>query len=91
MSDPVTHRPNSVKLTLFGREYCGLCQEMRQALNTLAPELGLQIAWFDIDDDDEIEAKYNDMVPVLVGEADEVICFYHLNRRALDAYLGRIR
>ena len=91
MSDAGTARPDGVALTLYGREYCSLCQEMRQALAALAPDLGLRITWFDIDDDDEMEIKYNEMVPVLVGEAEEVICFYHLNRRALDAYLGRIR
>lgn len=76
-------------LTLFGREYCSLCQQMREELRLLAPELNLDIVWFDIDDDDVVEAKYNEMVPVLAGQADEVICFYHLDRNKLDAYLVR--
>jgi thiol-disulfide isomerase/thioredoxin len=80
-----------VRLTLYGREYCSLCQTMREALARLASELGLDVVWFDIDDDDEIEARYTEMVPVLVGAQDEVICFYHLDRRKLDAYLARIR
>jgi hypothetical protein len=83
--------PDTVLLTLYGREYCDLCQQMRTELRLLAPDLGLDIVWFDIDDDDATEAKYNDMVPVLTGLNDEVICFYHLDRRKLDAYLGRIR
>ncbi|QNM95580.1 glutaredoxin family protein [Chitinimonas koreensis] len=78
-------------VTLYGREYCGLCQQMREELRLLAPELGLDVAWFDIDDDDAVEEKYTAMVPVLAGQDDEVICFYHLDRRKLDAYLGRIR
>lgn len=80
-----------VLLTLYGREYCSLCQQMRDALAMLAPQYGFVVTWMDIDDDDELEHKYTTMVPVLVGEADEVICFYHLNQRALDAYLSRIR
>ncbi|MGQ5521875.1 glutaredoxin family protein [Chitinimonas sp. PSY-7] len=76
-------------LTLFGREYCGLCQQMREELSLLAPDLNLDVIWFDIDDDDVAEAKYNDMVPVLTGLADEVICFYHLDRNKLEAYLAR--
>jgi len=78
-------------LTLYGREYCSLCQQMREELRLLAPDLQLDVIWFDIDDDDAAEAKYNDMVPVLAGNGDEVICFYHLDRYKLDAYLGRLR
>lgn len=81
----------AVRLTLYGREYCSLCQQMRAELNSLAPERGLAVMWVDIDDDDALESRYNTLVPVLVGEAEEMICFYHLNRAALDAYLGKIR
>ncbi|MBV8464498.1 MAG: glutaredoxin family protein [Burkholderiales bacterium] len=81
----------AIPLVLYGREYCGLCRQMQEELRLLAPDIGIEVSWFDIDDDDATEAKYSDMVPVLVGEADEVICFYHLNRRALDAYLRRFR
>jgi hypothetical protein len=80
-----------IPLTLYGREYCGLCQEMLAQLQAASPELGVVVSWFDIDDDDDIEAKYTTMVPVLVGEGEEVICFYHLNRPLLDAYLRRFR
>jgi thiol-disulfide isomerase/thioredoxin len=80
-----------IRLTLYGREYCSLCQTMRAQLTQLAPELGFDLVWFDIDDDDEVEARYSEMVPVLTGAQDEVICFYHLDRRKLDAYLARIR
>ncbi len=76
-------------LTLFGREYCGLCQQMREELHLLAPDLNLDVIWFDIDDDDAVEAKYNEMVPVLTGQRDEVICFYHLDRHKLEDYLAR--
>ena len=81
----------TVRLTLYGREYCSLCQDMRAALDALAPRLNLAVDWFDIDDDDALESRYNEMVPVLTGEHSEVICFYHLNTRALDAYLARFR
>jgi hypothetical protein len=83
--------PPPAALTLFGREYCDLCQAMRKELQSLADELQLAVSWVDIDDDDEIEARYNEMVPVLTGIGEEIICFYHLDRRKLDAYLGRIR
>jgi len=76
-------------LTLYGREYCDLCQQMRRELSAL--DRALTITWVDIDDDDEIEAKYDTLVPVLVGVDEEIICFYHLDPLALDAYLSKIR
>lgn len=78
-------------LMLYGREYCDLCRIMRHQLQAITDEKDLQIGWFDIDDDAEVEAKYDTMVPVLVGKAGEVICFYHLDYSALDAYLRRIQ
>lgn len=78
-----------VALTLYGREYCDLCLQMRKALSAL--DRALSITWVDIDDDDGVEAKYDTLVPVLVGADEEIICFYHLDMRALDAYLGKIR
>ena len=78
-------------LRLYGREYCDLCQQMRQQLLALAPQKGFALAWFDIDDDDDLEARYTTLVPVLAGQDEEIICFYHLDARKLDAYLSRIR
>jgi hypothetical protein len=64
---------------------------MREALAPLSARYGFIVEWVDIDDDDALEAKYGDLVPALVGKADELICFYHLNLAALDAYLQKIR
>lgn len=78
-------------LRLFGREYCSLCTEMRTQLASLEADLGVSVEWVDIDDDDELEDRYSTMVPVLVGEGDEVICFYHLSLLKLNAYLDKKR
>lgn len=75
----------------MGREYCSLCQTMRQALMPLSVQHGFTVQWVDIDDDDVLEAQYGALVPALIGQADELICFYHLNPFALDAYLQKIR
>lgn len=79
------------RLTLYGREYCSLCQDMLAQLRTLTDSLQFELNWVDIDDEDALEDKYGQLVPALVGEREEIICFYHLNRRQLDAYLGKIR
>lgn len=78
-------------LRLMGREYCSLCEEMHRLLIPLAVQKGFSLQWVDIDDDDVLEEKYHTLVPALVGEKDELICFYHLNLSALDAYLCKMR
>lgn len=80
-----------IELRLMGREYCTLCRDMREALQPLAAEKAFLVHWVDIDDDDALEDKYGALVPALVGEGEELICFYHLNMPALDAYLAKMR
>lgn len=71
-------------LKLYGREYCSLCRVMREAL----VGQGLPAEWIDIDDHPDLEARYGELVPVLTGGKGEMICHYHLDQRALDAYLA---
>lgn len=81
----------TINLRLYGREYCSLCTEMRAQLAALEAGLGFSVQWVDIDDEDELEDQYSTMVPVLVGDKDEVICFYHLSEFKLNAYLAKKR
>ncbi|SMC25289.1 Glutaredoxin-like domain [Andreprevotia lacus DSM 23236] len=78
-------------LTLYGREYCSLCTVMREQLAQLAPLRGFIINWIDIDDDDDLEDRYGELVPVLETEQGEEICHYHLDVAALDERLAKIR
>jgi thioredoxin reductase (NADPH) len=64
---------------------------MQEALVPLSVQYGLRVKWVDIDDDELLEEKYGALIPALIGEAGELICFYHLNLAALDAYLQKIR
>ena len=73
-------------LKLYGREYCGLCTSMRDQLAVL----GLAVIWIDVDDDPEMEARYGDLVPVLVTSTGVEICHYHLDQTALGAYLAEL-
>jgi len=81
-----------VRLTLYGRSYCHLCEDMRLELERLAPELGIELAldWIDVDGSDALEARYGERVPVLVYGQTEV-CHYFLDRAALLALLARLR
>lgn len=71
-------------LKLYGREYCSLCTDMRDQLVAQ----GLSFVWVDVDEDDDLEERYGDLVPVLVSPQGIKICHYHLDQRALGAYLA---
>jgi thiol-disulfide isomerase/thioredoxin len=73
-------------LTLYGRAWCHLCDEMRAALGPLATEFGVQLEVVDIDADPVLEARYNERVPVLVCEGVE-LCHYHLDEGRVRAAL----
>ena len=57
---------------------------MREAL----AQQGVSALWVDIEDAADLEALYGEWVPVLVAEAGRVLCYYHLDQTALDAYLA---
>ena len=73
-------------LTLMFREYCSLCHQMRATLQPYQAEYGFELQVFDVDEDPELEARYNELVPVLLHESGE-ICHWHLDEAKLLAVL----
>jgi len=79
-----------VELTLMSRDYCHLCHDMELALAPLAKEFGASVAVFDVDADPALEAKYDELVPVLLhGETE--LCHYFLDEAKIREYLAEIR
>ena len=74
-------------LTLYGRAWCHLCDDMRAALEPLLAEFGAQVVVIDIDADPLLEASYNELVPVLVCDGVE-LCHYHLDVARVRAALA---
>lgn len=58
------------------------------ALEELQARLSFRFDTVDIDGDEDLRSRYNELVPVLVGEGQE-ICRYHLDRAALARFLGK--
>jgi glutaredoxin len=77
----------SAPLTLYGRAWCHLCEDMRAALEPLLVEFGAQVELVDIDADPQLEARYNELVPVLVCDGLE-LCHYHLDVAGVRAALA---
>nr|WP_258239161.1 glutaredoxin family protein [Chromobacterium subtsugae] len=76
-------------MTLYFREYCSLCHQMLAELAPWRQRYGFELEVLDVDADPALEARFNELVPVLMdGEAE--ICHWHLDAARLAAHLGEI-
>jgi hypothetical protein len=76
-----------LRLTLYGRQWCHLCEDMRAALEPFLRGTGIGVEVIDIDTDPLLEQRFDERVPVLMhGELE--ICHYHLDLAALQAALA---
>ncbi|CAB3653053.1 hypothetical protein LMG24076_01059 [Trinickia soli] len=66
-------------LTLYSRAWCHLCEEMRVELEPLARAFGATVEVVDVDADPLLVERYDELVPVLVCNGEE------LSRYRLDA------
>ena len=76
------------RLTLYGRTYCHLCDDMAAALEKLQPSLAFSFKVEDVDADPGLEALYGELVPVLVDPQGAEICHYFLDIAALRSRLA---
>ena len=81
-------------MRLYSREYCHLCHDMLTALEALRDEaevLNFSITVIDVDADPVLEARYDELVPVLVGMDDQELCHYFLDTAKVREYLNAFR
>ena len=76
------------RLTLYGRSYCHLCDDMVAALEALQDSLAFSLHVADVDEDPILEATYGELVPVLVDAQGREICHYFLDIAALRSRLA---
>ncbi len=79
-----------LRLTLYGRSYCHLCDDMLDALAPICSEFGVAIDVIDIDGDPVLEQRFDLLVPVLMHAGTE-LCHYHLDVGKVRAYLLNFR
>ena len=77
-------------LTLVSRRYCHLCTQMEASLRSLVGTRPVEIHVLDVDADPELEALYDEKVPVLLHGRTEV-CHYHLDLTKVRDLLRKIR
>jgi hypothetical protein len=78
-----------VLLTVYGRTYCHLCDDMIAGLRELQARFAFDLDVVDVNSDPALEARYGELVPVLVGDGGE-LCHYHLDVAKVNDYLGKI-
>ena len=86
----MTSGPDGPRLTLYGRAWCHLCDDMLAALAPLAAEFGAHVEVIDIDTDPALEARYDVLVPVLVHDGVE-LCHYRLDTARVRTALAATR
>jgi hypothetical protein len=82
-------------LILYSRSYCHLCDDMREALDSLSGPLDFSLQVIDIDKVPGLLALYDEKVPVLVALENEekgngnaqILCHYFLDHEKLIDYL----
>ena len=80
----------TLRLTLYSRGYCHLCHEMADAVAVIRAEVPFELDVLDVDADPVLEARFNELVPVLMhGELE--LARYRLDPDKLRAYLAEIR
>jgi glutaredoxin len=67
-----------MRFVLYSRPGCGLCEEMRSALDRLPAARGYPLDVLDVDADAAARARYGHKIPVLLY-AGELVCHGHLD------------
>jgi glutaredoxin len=67
-----------MRFMLYSRPGCGLCEEMRAALDRLPAARGYPLDVLDVDADAAARARYGHKIPVLLF-AGELVCHGHLD------------
>jgi hypothetical protein len=85
----------TVRLTLVGRNYCSLCEKMRDAVLDASRSSGILLTLdnLDLDEHPSYELAYGELVPVLLlGDIKNgvEICHYHFDESAWRAALGDV-
>ena len=62
---------------------------MRKALLNLSGLPEFTLHYSDVDQDEAVLAKFDELVPVLLTEHGQELCHYHLNESKVREYLSR--
>jgi thiol-disulfide isomerase/thioredoxin len=77
---------------VYSRSYCHLCEDMLGALQALSGEYPFTVEVVDVDADEALVARYDELVPVLIGSRDGAamiqLCHYFLDEAKVRTFLA---
>ena len=80
------------ELILYSRSYCHLCDDLLAALQgKFGERYAFKLTVVDVDLDETLIAKYDELVPVLVAMKNGVstqLCHYFLDEARVEGYLA---
>jgi glutaredoxin len=76
------------RVTLYGRAGCHLCDDARAVIDRVCRDLGEEYVEIDIDDDEELRARYGEEIPVTLVDGRQHD-FWRVDERRLRAALTR--
>ncbi len=74
------------RFTLYSRDYCHLCHDMIDALESAQQIRHFEFKVVDVDASPELEARFGERVPLLM-DGEREIFHYHFDEALLDAAL----
>jgi hypothetical protein len=82
---------HAMHFTLYSRSYCHLCQDMLDALMRLqTPERPITVDVIDVDADDALVARFDELVPVLYADLSQPeLCHYFLDEARVREVLEK--
>ncbi|WP_039875383.1 glutaredoxin family protein [Herbaspirillum frisingense] len=85
-------QPAELQFIIYSRSYCHLCDDLRDALRAALGAQPAHIEMIDVDADPALVARYDELVPVLMGQARDgqwlQLCHYHLDPLRLQDFLA---
>jgi len=82
---------SSAHFILYSRSYCHLCEDMLHALEKFHTEHDFSVEVIDVDDDAALVQRYDELVPVLVGQREGQpavqLCHYFLDVVEVERFL----
>ena len=76
------------KLTLYSRENCCLCDDMKSVIAEVAVRIPIDVAVVDVDGTDELREEFGNEVPVLFIDGRKAFK-YRVTAKELNKRLGR--
>jgi len=82
---------SAIHFVVYSRSYCHLCEDMVHALDAFRADHDFTVEMIDVDADEALLARYDELVPVLVGQKPGKpamqLCHYFLDVAGVKKFL----